>query len=159
MHELKYELTLSPFTAMYLPLQIDGLLLPDVTVVEILKVSKITSHIKSPEWFIGSIQWRGDTLPLISFESLNGAATVDPENISQIAIINGTADHSHLPYYAVVISNTPSLHEIVSDELTICKGRPRGRAEAMSVTINDLVAGVPNIEWVEQHLLAYILHS
>ena len=159
MHELKYEMNLLPFTAMYLPLQMDGLLVPDVTVVEILKVDKIASQIKSPEWFIGSIQWRGYELPLISFESLNGAATVNPENISRVAIINGIADQSHLPYYAVVISNTPSLHEIVGDDLNLCEGRPRGRAEAMSVTINDLVAGVPNIEWVEQHLLAYILHS
>lgn len=159
MHELKYEMNLLPFTAMYLPLQMDGLLVPDVTVVEILRVDKIASQIKSPEWFIGSIQWRGYELPLISFESLNGAATVNPENISRVAIINGIADQSHLPYYAVVISNTPSLHEIVGDDLTLCEGRPRGRAEAMSVTINDLVAGVPNIEWVEQHLLAYILHS
>ncbi|MDG1541645.1 MAG: hypothetical protein P8Q39_02250, partial [Candidatus Thalassarchaeaceae archaeon] len=65
----------------------------------------------------------------------------------------------HLPYYAVVISGTPSLHEIADDELSLCTGRPRGRAESMSVAVDELVAGVPNIEWVEQHLLAYILHS
>lgn len=159
MHALKYDLNQSPFTAMYLPLQMDGLLLPDVTVVEILKAAKITSHIKSPEWFVGSIQWRGAELPLIAFESLNGAATIAPENVSRVAIINGSVDHSHLPYYAIVISDTPSLYEIDEGELSICEARPRGRAEAVSVAINDRVAGVPNIEWVEQHLLAYILRS
>jgi len=159
MQELKYELNLSPFTAMYLPLQMDGLLLPDITVVEILKVSKISPLLKSPEWLIGNISWRGIELPLISFESLNGAASLDPKTISRIAIINGTADNSHLPYYAIVISDTPSLHIIADGDIEMCQGRPRGRAEAMSVTVNELMAGVPNIEWVEQHLLAYILHS
>jgi chemosensory pili system protein ChpC len=115
--------------------------------------------LKSPEWLIGNINWRGIELPLISFEALNGAASVDPKTISRIAIINGTADNSHLPYYAVVISDTPSLHIIADGDVEMCQSRPRGRAEAMSVTVNELVAGVPNIEWVEQHLLAYILHS
>ena len=159
MQESYYELSLSPFTAMYLPLQIDGLLLPDVTVVEILKIDNISPLLKSPEWLIGSIKWRGEALPLISFEALNGAATVDPKIISRVAIINGTADNSHLPYYAVVISDTPSLHDIAEDDIELYEGRPRGRAEAMSVRVNNLIAGVPNIEWVEQHLLAYILHS
>ena len=159
MQESHYELILSPFTAMYLPLQMDGLLLPDVTVVEILKIDNVSPLLKSPEWLIGSISWRGEALPLISFEALNGAATVDPKTISRVAIINGTADNSHLPYYAVVISDTPSLHDIAEDDVELYEGRPRGRAEAMSVRVNNLIAGVPNIEWVEQHLLAYILHS
>ena len=159
MQESQYEISLSPFTAMYLPLQMDGLLLPDVTVVEILKTNDISPLLKTPEWLIGTISWRGEALPLISFEALNGAATVDPKTITRVAIINGTADNSHLPYYAVVISDTPSLYDIADGDIELCEGRPRGRAEAMSVRVNDLVAGVPNIEWVEQHLLAYILHS
>lgn len=159
MQESQYEISLSPFTAMYLPLQMDGLLLPDVTVVEILKTNDISPLLKTPEWLIGTISWRGEALPLISFEALNGAATVDPKTITRVAIINGTADNSHLPYYAVVISDTPSLHDIADGDIELCEGRPRGRAEAMSVRVNDFVAGVPNIEWVEQHLLAYILHS
>ncbi|MBT6579099.1 MAG: hypothetical protein HOO01_02420, partial [Cellvibrionales bacterium] len=44
-------------------------------------------------------------------------------------------------------------------DIELCEGRPRGRAEAMSVSMSDLMAGIPNIEWVEQHLLAYILHG
>ena len=159
MQKSHYEISSSSFTAMYLPLQMDGLLLPDVTVVEILKIKNISPLLKTPEWLIGTVSWRGEALPLISFESLNGAATVDPKTITRVAIINGTADNSHLPYYAVVISDTPSLHEISEGDIEMCVGRPRGRAEAMSVSVNDLVAGVPNIEWVEQHLLAYILHS
>lgn len=160
MQALEYDLTSPTLNTIYLPLQMDGLLLPDVSVVEILKPEKIDSELKSPEWFIGVINWRGLKLPLISFESLNGASTVDAENIKRVAVINGTADHSHLPYYAVVVSDTPSIHELKDeDHIKLNEGRPRGRAEAMSVTVNDLVAGVPNIEWVEQHLLAYILHG
>jgi chemosensory pili system protein ChpC len=159
MQTLNYELPTADLRAIYLPLRTDGLLLPDVTVVEILKVEEIHPLLKSPDWLIGNIQWRGEELPLISFESLNGASTVDPKQVSRIAIINGTADHSHLPYYAVVINNTPSLHDIGEGDIELCEGRPRGRAETMSVSMSDLMAGVPNIEWVEQHLLAYILHG
>lgn len=160
MQALGYDLTSPTLNSIYLPLQMDGLLLPDISVVEVIKPKKIESELKSPEWFIGNLDWRGIKLPLISFESLNGASTVGAENVKRVAVINGTVDQSHLPYYAVVVSDTPSLHEVKDeDHIKLYEGRPRGRAEAMSVTVDDLVAGVPNIDWVEQHLLAYILHG
>lgn len=128
--------------------------------VDAINTRAASKDLKSPEWFIGNLDWRGTKLPLISFESLNGASTVGAENVKRVAVINGTVDQSHLPYYAVVVSDTPSLHEVKDeDHIKLNEGRPRGRAEAMSVTVNDRVAGVPNIDWVEQHLLAYILHG
>ena len=144
---------------MFLPLQMDGMLLPDTSVVEVLAVQNIIETSGSPEWYIGSISWRGMQLPLVCFESLNGAMTVQPEQVERVAIVRGTADHGHLPYYALVICGKPELFMIAEEDIEVHEGRPRGRAEAMSVAVMDRTAGIPNIEWVEQHLLAYTLHS
>ncbi len=148
-----------PVRAMYLPLQMDGMLLPDVSVVEVMPVQEIAETSGSPEWYIGSIAWRGMQLPLICFESLNGAMTVSAESVERVAIVRGTADHGHLPYYALVICGKPQLFTLSEEDIEVHEGRPRGRAEAMSVAVLDQTAGIPNIEWVEQHLLAYTLHS
>ncbi len=146
-------------SAIYLPLQVDGLLLPDATVVEIFRAGKILIQADSPEWHVGTIVWRGLTLPLVSFEALNGAGLIEAEAVTRVAIINGTAEHGHLPYYAIVISDTPTMMEIYDEDIEIHEGRPRGRAEALSVAVADLTAGIPNMGWVEQHLLAYTLNS
>lgn len=159
MQALNNDLMTSSLDAMYLPLQMDGLLVPDVTVAEIFEPGNISQKLKSPEWYIGSIDWRGRSIPLICFESLNGAATVSAESVSRVAVLNGTADHGHLPYYAIVLNDMPSMLDITDDDIEIHEGRPRGRAEAMSIAVKDFTAGIPNIEWVEQHLLAYTLHS
>ena len=148
-----------PVRAMFLPLQMDGMLLPDVSVIEVLSVQQITEASGSPEWYIGAISWRGMQLPLICFESLNGAMTVSAESVERVAIVRGTADHGHLPYYALVICGVPQLFTLSEEDIEVHEGRPRGRAEAMSVAVLDQTAGIPNIEWVEQHLLAYTLHS
>ena len=148
-----------PVKAMFLPLQMDGMLLPDVSVVEVMQVREIAEASGSPEWYIGSIAWRGIQLPLICFESLNGAMTVPAESVESVAIVRGTADHGHLPYYALVICGKPQLFTLSDEDIEVHEGRPRGRAEAMSVAVLDQTAGIPNIEWVEQHLLAYTLHS
>ncbi len=156
---MSQEFISSSFPAMYLPLQMDGLLVPDVVVAEIMAPGKITQKLKSPEWYVGSINWRGRKLPLVSFESLNGASTVSPENVTRVAVLNGLADHGHLPFYAIVVNGQPALLNISEDDIEVHEGRPRGRAEAMSIAVKELTAGIPNIEWVEQHLLAYTLNS
>ena len=153
------ELAHSPFATMFLPLQMDGLLVPDSMVAEVVVAGHISQKLKSPEWYIGAIHWRGRNIPLISFESLNGASTVSPEQVQHVAVLNGTADHGHLPYYAVVLKELPSLIAISDGDIEVHEGRPRGRAEAMSIAVRELTAGIPNIEWVEQHLLAYTLNS
>lgn len=159
MQAFNTDITNQSFDAMYLPLQMDGLLVPDVTVVEIFTAGYVTQQLKSPEWFLGYIEWRGRRLPLVCFESLNGAGAVDPNAVTRVAVLNGTADHGHLPYYAIAVNDSPTILNISDDDIEVHEGRPRGRAEAMSIAVKNFTAGIPNIEWVEQHLLAYTLHS
>ena len=143
---------------MLLPLQTDHLLLPDVMVAEICEPGSIAVKAESPEWFVGHFQWRGQTVPLISFEALNGAIAIAAELVQYVAVVESTLGHGHLPYYAVVINGRPSILDVSDDQIRAYEGRPRGRAEVVSVILDQKTAGIPNVDWVEQHLQTYILH-
>ncbi len=159
--DLNY-LPTSTTEAMLLPLQTDNLLLPEMMVAEVYRVSTIAVPAVAPDWYIGSVQWRGQSLPLISFEALNGMMARSADSVEYVAVINSLADHGHLPCYAVALNGQPSIVEVRDDDLSFNEGRPRGRAEAMSISLSAsdarYTAGIPNVEWVEQHLLAYTLH-
>ncbi|MGB5324922.1 MAG: chemotaxis protein CheW [Pseudomonadales bacterium] len=144
---------------MLLPLMTDHLLVPDAIVIEIFDAGEVTVKAGSPEWFVGSVQWRGQTVPVISFEALNGAMAIAADKVRQVAVLESTLGHGHLPNYAVVLNGRPSILDVSDDQVRIYEGRPRGRAEAISVIVDQKSAGIPNVDWVEQHLQTYILHG
>ncbi|MBT8140232.1 MAG: chemotaxis protein CheW [Gammaproteobacteria bacterium] len=159
MQSLLGEAPTTHLEVMLLPLQTDNLLLPDVMVAEICDGGEITVKAGSPDWFVGYANWRGQSVPLISFEALNGAMPIAADQVQQIAVLESTLGHGHLPYYAVVLSGRPSILDVSDDQVRSYEGRPRGRAETISVMIEQKTAGIPNVDWVEQHLQTYILHG
>lgn len=144
---------------MLLPLNTDAMLVPDIMVMEICAAGSMQLAVDAPDWFVGYRQWRGYKVPVISFEALNGAMPVDPSRLSKLAIIKSTVEHDYLPYYALVISDTPAVFEISGDSVMLEEGRPRGRAEVQSVALEGRTAGIPNTEWIESHLLTYLLQN
>ena len=59
----------------------------------------------------------------------------------------------------MLIQGSPRVVDASDAALRTNDLRPRGRAEAMSIKIDDAEGGIPNIEWIEQHLLAYTLNN
>lgn len=145
-------------SAMLLPIDSDFLILPDVAVMQIVDAPTVEGVENSPDWFAGNMLWRGYSVPVVRFEPLNGGFARS-SSIERVAIIKSTVKNGYLPYYAVATSDRPSLRDINIDSVVIAEGRARGRAESMSIALDDIAAGVPNADWVENHLLTYILHN
>src|SRR5512138_2240469 len=55
-----------------IPLADTHLLLPNVTVAEILPWRRIKPLQGAPKWCLGLLGWRGETVPVLQFEALNG---------------------------------------------------------------------------------------
>ncbi len=144
-------------SVMLLPQQTDNILVPDVMVVEICKDVEVKPKDDSPDWFAGTVNWRNSQVPVIAFEALNGAFHM-PSEKKTVAIVNAMKGLGYLPYYAIVLNGEPKMIDASDNDVSVNDGRPRGRAESLSVSIADTTAGIPNVDWVEQHLLTYILH-
>lgn len=159
MEAFSSELVGHDMSVMLLPLSTDAMLVPDIMVVEVCGVDNLEFAEDAPEWFVGSKYWRGYKIPVICFEALNGAMPVDPAHIQRLAIIKSTVEHGYLPYYGMVLAEDPSIHAVSGESVIQEEGRPRGRAEALSVSLDGKTAGIPNTEWIESHLLTYLLQN
>lgn len=130
------------------------MLLPNATIAEVVTYSAPEPVEGAPHWLLGRIAWRGWRVPLVSFTQLAGTAEGDSELVVRVAVLKALGGDPRLPFIAVQTQGFPRLTTL-NAELIIPthdgKGLPDGvRAH---VLVRDDVAMIPDLEWIEAHLL------
>jgi len=131
------------------------LLLPNVSLAEILEFSEPVPQPDVPTWYLGNILWRTLQIPLISFESVNEQAFSNRPSNAKIAILNGLVDNPRLPFWGIVTQGTPRQMRISPQEIVKDESDNRGPAEFMSVVVNGEAARIPDLDYIEKQLLVY----
>lgn len=87
------------------------LLLPGVTVAEVVKMQRIRPVKTSPDWHLGLLPWRGHILPVLSFEHLlDPEAEVPPPRVNDaLLVMNRTRPRSEPEFYALLIRGLPRM--------------------------------------------------
>ena len=138
-----------------IPTQGKSLLLPNVTVAEVVGYTEPRALENAPTWFLGFIFWRGEQVPVLSFETANreihGADTMS----ARIAVMNGSGTNSRLPFFAVVVQGIPRMVRVGEDDIEQ-NDENLGPAEAMSVKTSLGKAYIPNLQYLEG-LLAKVI--
>lgn len=130
------------------------LLMPNVTVAEIVPVGQISPVENSPEWLLGEFFWRELTLPLISYELINGHAKPSINSRSRIAVINTTDEANELGFVALLTQGLPRLARVTPDEIAESKEAPADAYDEMMVSWAGELAAIPAINRIEQAYLA-----
>jgi len=101
----------------------ENVILPNALVAEIISVKDVDSSGDHPDWYLGKMKWRGEDIPLLSFEAAGGD-TVSGINLNTQAVVlyavgkgDQIAEH---PYVGLVMSGVPhvthfSRHQIITD--------------------------------------------
>ncbi len=108
---------------MLLPLADDWLLLPNVTVAEIIGFYEPTDQNKKDD-LLGYIDWRGVSVPIISFEKSCGLASKEDSIRDRIAILYHPEGDVNLPYLGVKLIDIPksfraTLNGLVDEAISI----------------------------------------
>lgn len=131
------------------------LLIPNATVSEIIGYTKPTTIDNTPAWILGQITWRNYQLPLISFESVNGNEVVTARAGNRVLVVNTLSNNSQLPYFGLVSQGIPQLRMIDPNVVAINeKVSTNDLCVASHVLVNGQPAIIPNIDELEQHILA-----
>jgi len=139
------------FSGLYLPVVNKFLLVPNVSVAEIIDFQQPDNTVDSPEWCLGYIHWRGLTLPVISFEIANEEPAETINALSRLAIINTIGQHhEQLPFFALITQGIPRQIKVESRAIEEIPLENAGRAELMSVSILGDEAVIPNIDYLEE---------
>lgn len=136
-----------------IPVEGQNLILPNVSVAEILDYQAPASSDDAPNWYLGLLTWRMLDVPLVSFEGLNGQPIIGGEGQMKIAIMNGVCDSERMPFWGMVTQGTPRLMRVTASELQQEPGAPCGPAELMAVSLAGDIAHIPNTDFMEGELL------
>jgi chemosensory pili system protein ChpC len=133
-----------------IPVQGKNLVLPNVSVAEIISRQSTEVGDDVPTWFIGQMQWRSLTVPVISYEAINDEPFVGDENQRHIAVINGT--DSEIPFWAVLTEGTPKLLRLTEEQVAASTEVIGGPAEAQRVMVNEEAAIIPDLNFIEDKI-------
>lgn len=143
--------------SMLLPVHDRQLLLPGVSVAEIVNYSYPDCPDNAPAWLLGYIQWRQMAVPLLSFEMLNQQDAPNYSGVPRIAVLNNTGLDENVPFIAIVLQGIPRLLRVLPQDLTEVTDTELGAAEvaAMNISTGETVL-LPDISVLEQAYSQYL---
>ncbi len=107
-----------------LTLRKENVIVPNELIAEIVSVKNVETGDSSADWFLGRMNWRGASVPLLSFEAAGGE-DVSKVNLNTQAVIlyavGAGVKAENYPYLGLVMSGVPhvshfSREQIKSDE-------------------------------------------
>lgn len=147
---------LEEVASLLIPLNGESMLLPNVTVAEIVPASQVQLVQDAPLWYLGNCLWRELTVPLLSLEALNGDAAPVINTRSRFAVLNTTGVHEHLPFIALLTQGLPRLARVSEDEISEREDASRRHYDLMHVSWAGEQAVIPNINAIEHTFLEYL---
>ena len=131
------------------------LLVPNVSVAEIIPPGRTDPVAGSPDWYLGDYQWRDLSIPLLSFESLQAGIQPRQTERARVAIFNTTGVTDQINFFALITQGLPRLARVTPDELQARDSEPRPY-EQMRVNWAGEAAVIPDLPALEQVLLEYL---
>lgn len=152
----RIEKKIQEVASLLVPLQGRMLLVPNVTVAEIVPVSQVTPIQGAPEWYLGNCLWREQLIPLLSFEVLNGEMKPNVGSRSRFAVLNTTGLNESLGFIAIVTQGIPRLARVNEEEITEREDADNKPYELMHVSWAGEEAVIPNVVAMEKTFLDYL---
>ena len=134
-----------------IPLADTHLLLPNVTIAEILPWRRIKPLANGPKWCLGLLGWRGETVPVIQFEALNGHAGGAAGRSRCLLIMNRARRANGRAFYGLASSGLPRIVHLSEDDLQN-RSVKLGPAEVAALNVGTEAAVVPNLSFIEEQL-------
>lgn len=142
--------------SLLIPMQGYQLLLPNVSVAEIVPVSQVTSVQDAPAWYLGTCSWREQEVPLLSLEALNDEPKGEAHARARFAVLNSTGTSDDLPFIAIVCQGLPRLARVSEEEITPHEHDEPKTYQLMQVSWAGEEAIIPDLPRIERAVLEYL---
>ncbi|GAA5315837.1 MAG: hypothetical protein AseanaTS_10420 [Candidatus Pelagadaptatus aseana] len=139
--------------SLMLPFSDKVLLMPTVTVAEIVGYARPEPIADAPDWLLGRFSWRNQQVPMLSLELLTGQALPDAGRYSRVAVLNHTGISDELPFIAVPTVGIPKLERVTEEQLTMQEDGPANSFEKARVNLNGEDLVIPEVASLEQAYL------
>jgi len=128
----------------------DELLMPNASVAEIVPIRNIINVANKPDWMLGYLDWRGKSVPLISFEALGGVRMPSLASGSvKAAILFSIGEDKNFPYISILMQDAPSVVNVKEEDVISNKEEISHPAVLDKVMLADGVYSIINLEKLE----------
>lgn len=145
--------TPNELATLLIPMHGKQLVLPNVTVAEVIPYVQPDPREDAPSWYLGTFPWRNQNIPVVSFEALNEEPFVSNSQSRRIAVLNGLVDSQRLPFCAMVTEGMPRLMRVTADEVSVDEEVESGPCEIGRVIVNGERAVIPNVDKLQEAVL------
>ena len=139
--------------AVRLPTQLTDLelLVPYALIAEITDVSLPDGSIHLGRNEATIVNWRGQRVPLVSLEAMNGESVPTIGRRVRCAVLYGTNPERALPYYAVLLSGVPRSEQVARTQIEDAgpQDNPLWRAV---VRLGGRLTAIPDIRELEERI-------
>ena len=146
---------LTELSCVLIPLDGAHLLLPNISVAEILPWRRVKALNDGPDWCLGLLGWRGETIPVVRFEVLNGGDNTARRAGRCMIVMNRARTANGLPFYAIAAEGLPRMLQLTADDLSNESGR-LGPAESVAVRLGTESAVIPNLDFLESQIASLL---
>ncbi|SFR63156.1 chemosensory pili system protein ChpC [Marinobacter daqiaonensis] len=134
-----------------IPMTDRQLLLPNVSIAEVVDHNTDLEGHDGPSWLAGFLEWRGLQLPVISYEGANGQSAVMPgTGRGRVVVLNTIGpSHDRLPFLAIITQGIPSQARLEPEQVQGTEDTSKGPADLMQVDLEGEPVWIPDLEYLE----------
>lgn len=145
----------TPVRCLVVPLQGGrSLLLPNAAVAEVVPYRAPENPDPQAPWRLGSVDWRGQQLQVLAFETLCGDPFARPGRGAQLVVLNAIGAQAGTGYYALAASAIPHLLVVAAETLQggAAPGDGAGSPVLLEARVDDRPVSIPDLEALEARL-------
>lgn len=140
--------------SLLIPVEENYLLLPSTVVAEVVTYDDPEPPPKgAPSWLLGRFNWRGQRVPAVAFEELNGGNGAAPATRARLMVLKALGDRPELPYIGLLAQGIPRLLSVHPDGI---EDLDEPMDDALAVSVAVLVHGepafIPDMEYLEEEV-------
>jgi len=137
-----------------IPVQGGRLILPNVTVAELIAYQAPVASQNTSDWLLGRMEWRGTMIPVVSYENFCGQKIGVPGQDLRIAVVNApNGDGGALRFFGLVVQGIPSLIKLEEAAIKENMNISLLKGQKLAVTLETGHAIVPDLDVIESAIL------
>ncbi len=140
--------------SLLVPLAEDRLIVPRACVVEVVRFSSPEHEAGAHDWMLGTVNWNGRQLPVVSFEGALGKEIPPPTGRARIVVFYASTGQLNTGYFGVLTQGFPQLVRVNKDVLKLhtTEGWPNDAPVLCRVKMINEFPLIPDLEKLEAML-------
>ena len=147
--------------SLLVPLSDERMIVPRACVAEVVRFSTPEKAVGAPEWMLGTVNWNGRALPVVSFEGAIGNDIPEQNSRTRIVVFYADAGKLKAGYFGLLTQGFPQLVRVNRDVLKLeaKDGWPETAPVLCRVKMINEFPMIPNLELLEKMLANEMLQA